>query len=110
MKSNPILTLPVKATAALTKQRFVTIDGTVPAAAASAFGVARTNAAINEKVAVDNLGSTVVEAGAPIAKGAAVEVGANGKAAPKAAGVTVGRALSAATADGDLFEMFLIPN
>lgn len=110
--SIPLLTLSVQATAALTKDRFVTAAGAVATAAGRALGVTRSNAAIGERAPVDVLGTTVVVAGAAIAADAAVEVGATGKAVTLAAGVKVGRLApgSSAAADGDLVEVVLIPN
>ena len=110
--SIPVLTLSVKATAALTAHRFCTGAGAVPAGAARALGVARTDAAIGELAPVDVLGVAVVTAGAAIAAEALVEVGTAGKAVTKSAGVTVGRLApgAVAAADGDLIEVILIPN
>ena len=79
-------------------------------AAGNAIGVTNTSAAVGEYVATDVLGTTVVTAGAAIAKGAAIEVGTAGKAVTKTSGVTVARALQAATADGDRIEVMLISN
>lgn len=109
-QSIEILSLPVKATAALTSRRFVTVAGAVPAAGANALGVARSDGATGETVAVDVLGTAVVEAGGAISAGAAVEVDASGRAVTQSTGVTVGRALEAAAAAGDFIEVLLIPN
>lgn len=110
--SIPLLTLSVQATAALTKDRFVTAGGAVATAAGRALGVTRSDAAIGERAPVDVLGTTVVTAGGAIAADAAVEVGATGKAVTLASGVKVGRLApgSSAAADGDLVEVILIPN
>lgn len=110
--SIPLLTLSVQATAALTKDRFVTAGGAVATAAGRALGVTRSDAAIGERAPVDVLGTTVVTAGGAIAADAALEVGADGKAVTLAAGVQVGRLApgSVAAADGDLVEIVLIPN
>lgn len=101
---------PVKATAAITGERFVSATGAVAAAAGNALGVARSNAAIGEVFPVTTLGTAIVTAGAAIALGARVEVGATGKAVTRAAGIPVGVALQAAAADGDRIEIHLIPN
>lgn len=110
--SIPLLTLSVQATAALTKDRFVTAGGAVATAAGRALGVGRCDAAIGDRSPVDVLGTTVVTAGGAIAADAAVEVGAGGKAVTAASGVKVGRLApgSSAAADGDLVEIILIPN
>ncbi|XVJ69886.1 MAG: DUF2190 family protein [Rhizobacter sp.] len=106
-----LLTLTVAASAALSANRFVTATGGVPAAAANAVGVTRTSAAAaGDLVPVDMLGTTQVEAGAAVAAGAAVETNASGQAITRSAGVTLGRALTAATAAGQLIEVLLIPN
>jgi hypothetical protein len=106
----PLLTLTAIATAILAAERFTTAAGAYPAAAANAFGVTNTNAAIGDRVAVDVIGTTVVTAGAPITAGAYLQVGADGKAVPRVAGVTVAQALQAASADGDRIEVLLISN
>ncbi len=110
--SIPVLTLSVKATAALTHERFVTATGAIATAAGRALGVTRSDAAIGERAPVDVLGTTVVTAGGVIAADAAVEVGAAGKAVALALGIQVGRLApgSSAAADGDLVELILIPN
>jgi len=109
-QSIEILSLPVKATASLTSRRFVTIGGAQAGAGATALGVARSDGAIGDQVPVDVLGTAVVEAGAAIVAGAAVEVDASGRAVTKNTGVTVGRALEAAAAAGDFIEVLLIAN
>lgn len=111
MKQNiSILSLTVVATAAITTNTLVTIGGAVAAAAGTALGVADTAAAIGQAVSVSVVGTALVTAGAAIAAGAAVEVGAAGSAVTRVTGVTVGRALSAAAAAGDLVEILLIAN
>jgi hypothetical protein len=64
----------------------------------------------SELVPYDVLGTTVVVAGAAIAAEQLVEVGADGRAVPHAAGVAVARAKQDATANGDRIEVFLLPN
>lgn len=111
MQSIPILTLTFKATAAILAERFVSPTGAITATtAANSAGVARSNAAIGEAYPVDVLGTAVVVAGAAIAVGAEIEVGAGGKAVTKSAGKTVARALQSATGDGSRIEVLLIPN
>lgn len=110
MQSIPLLTLSIPAAAALTARRFVTHTGAVPAAGANVAGATCTDAASGALVAVDVLGTTIVEASAAIAKGAAIETTNTGKAVTKDTGITVARALQAAAADGDLIEVLLIPN
>ncbi len=111
-QNTSVLTLSVKATAALTNETFVGPTGAVAVAAGNALGVTRSDAAIGEFAPVDALGTTMVTAGAAIAAGAAVEVGAAGRAVTKAAGVAVGRLApdSVAAANGDRVEIILIAN
>lgn len=105
----PLHTITLKATADLTKQRFVDVDGDYPAAKARAIGVVRADVLDTENAGVHTLGSAIVEYGGTIAVGEAVEViGAEGKAGPFTDGVKVGIALSAG-ADGDFGEIYLIP-
>lgn len=107
-----LLALTANANGAITALRFVGHDGAVATAAGNALGVACTAAADGEDFPVDVIGTTVVEAGAAIAEGAEIEVGANGKAVTQSAGVTVARMApgSSASADGDLVEVLLIAN
>lgn len=92
-------------------QTFVGPDGATAAAAGNSIGVAP-NYAKDEPMAVDHLGLVTVVAGAAIAAGAEVEVGANGRAVTLAAGVKVARVHpeDSAAADGDRIRVFLIPN
>ena len=104
------LTLGIAATAVIAINQAVTAAGAVAGAGLNAIGTANTGAAIGERVPVSAGGTALAIAGAAIALGAAVEVGAAGKLITKAAGIAVGRAITAAAADGDQFEVFLIPN
>lgn len=99
--AQPILTTSITALAALTRLRFVGLDGDVAAAGDKALGVGATAADLGEQASVDVLGIVVVTAGAAIAAKAEVEVGANGKAITKAGGIGNGYALDAALVDGD---------
>ena len=110
MQNVSILALTIGMTASVVSRRFVTIAGAHAAAAGTALGVSRTNGEDGDDVAVDVLGTTVVTSGAAIAKGAAIEVGADGKAVTQSAGVTVARALDAATASDQDIEVLLIQN
>lgn len=106
-----ILTLTITAAAALSANRFVTAVGAVPAANAPCVGVTRTGAgASGDLVPVDVLGTTMVEASAAIAAGAAVATTADGRAATHASGSVLGRALTASSAAGQFIEVLLIPN
>jgi hypothetical protein len=105
-----ILTLTVKAAAALTANRAVTVAGAVPAAGAACIGVTRTAGATGDLVPVDALGTTMAEAGAAVAVGDALEVDNLGRVITLNTGVKVGRALQAASAAGKVIEVVLIPN
>lgn len=105
-----LLTLSVVATAALTQFRAVNALGAVPAAGGRCIGFADFSGDIGERVSVGALGTTVAEAGAAFAAGAALELDASGRVITKAAGVTVGHALTAAAALGSQVEVLLIPN
>lgn len=109
-QSIPILSLPKRATAALTAERFVSPTGGLPTAGGNTLGVTRSNAAIGELTTVDILGTAVVVASAAIAEGAAIETLADGRAVTRTTGVTVARALQAATAAGQSFEVLLVAN
>ena len=99
--AQPILITSIAALAALTRLRFVGLDGDVAAAGAKALGVAEVGAAQGEQASVSTHGILLVTAGAAIAAEAEVEVGANGKAITKAGGIGNGYALDEALADGD---------
>lgn len=102
----------VLATAAIAANRFVSYDGTHTAAAPAsgvkdAQGVSEEAAAVGEAVSVITGYSALVEASAAIAVGAYVKPAADGsgKAAAGALADHCGRALSAATAAGQLLEV-----
>ena len=114
-----ILARSVKAAAAAKANRFLTYAGAIPAAGANSYGVTVSDAAAGEMVAVDALGTTIVEStAAAIGIGDAVATAAPGAAnvdggkAVKHAGNAkiVGRALTAVPAAGGLLEIMLIPN
>ncbi len=110
MQSISILTLSIVASGAITKHRFVTPGNTQAGAGVNTLGVAREDATLNAGLAIDVVGTAIVEAGGAIAAGAAVETDATGRAVTKTTGVTVGRALQAAAAAGDFIEVLLIQN
>lgn len=111
-QNTALLTLSVKAIAALTALRFVSPTGAVATAAGNAVGVTRSDAAVGELAPVDVLGTAQVTAGGAIAAGAAIEVGTGGKAVTASTGKVVARAApgETAAADGDVLEVILIPN
>lgn len=109
-QSLSIYALSVMATAAITARTFITTAGTVAAAAGTADGVARSDAAVGELFAADTLGTAEVIASAAIAKDAYIEVAAGGQAVTRTTGIPVAKALQAAAAAGDVIEVYLIPN
>jgi hypothetical protein len=106
----PILVLTAIALAGISRGTAVGFAGTTASAGAAMLGVADTAAYVNDELAVDVIGTTSCVAGAAIAVGALIQVGADGKFITKAAGVTVGRALTAAAGDGADFSALLIPS
>ncbi len=111
-QSHSVLTLTVVASGAIVANRFVSPMGDQAGDGENALGVARFTVADNKPVAVDMLGTTVVEAGAAISAGALVQSNAEGKAITKAAGVSVGRMApgQGASIAGRPVEIILIPN
>lgn len=108
--NNSIFVQTIVATAVLTGFRGVTIAGGVPGAGLTGLGLAQTGGVVGDAVPVNVLGTAVGEAGAAIALGAALEFDALGRVITKAAGVTIGRALTAAANVGDQVEVLLIPS
>lgn len=106
----PVFTETIQATEALTANRFVSHAKGLPSAGGNTFGVALSNAAIGDDVTVVSLGTAPAEASAAIAEGAAVEVLADGRIVTASTGVPVARARQAASAAGQVIEVFLIPN
>jgi hypothetical protein len=111
-QARPVQALTVTAVGAITAARFVGTDGDQAAAAANAFGVAETDAAAGDALAVTSLGTAIVETGAAIAAGALVEADASGRAVTRSAGAILGRLApdESASAAGQFVEVILIPN
>lgn len=107
---NSLLALPKIASGVIAAERFVTHAGAQAGAAANTFGVARSSAAVGDAFPVDVVGTAIVEVGAAVANGAAIETDANGRGITRTSGPTVARALQAATAAGQRIEVLLIPN
>lgn len=110
MQHRAILTLTLLATATLTANRFADYDGGLPSDGGNAMGVVRHNGVSGENVAVIVQGTAPVEVSGAISKGDLVEVGADGRIETQSAGVSVGRALEASTAAGQVIEVLLLPN
>lgn len=107
----PLLTLSVLLTGAVAANRFVTPAGVQAGADANTLGVARSAGAIGERVAVDVIGTAVVETGAAVAANATLETDASGRAVTWAtSGPKVALALEAASGAGQFIEVLLMPN
>ncbi len=99
------------ATAALAAHRFVAYDGGYPTTAGgakAAQGVTETAAASGEAVSVVTGYSYLVEAGGAVAFGALVKADATGRAVTGSLSEHCGRALGAATAEGQLIEVEIL--
>lgn len=99
------ITLPVPAAANLSRRRFATNAGTVPAAGAWCPGIVTADVDSGEQASVNTHGALLVESGAAIAADAAVQTDASGRAITLAAGVSLGRALDAAAAAGEFIRI-----
>jgi hypothetical protein len=109
----PGATVTGEASANVTGKRFLAITGNIKSdgsltvahatAAGRTCGVSKYDAASGKKVGIVRASKAVVPvtAGGNIAAGAEVEVGANGTAVTKSAGVAVGYAETAATSGQD---------
>lgn len=105
-----VLTLAVVAAASLAAERFVGADGNYPAAGGAAFGVTNTSGANGDRVPVDVMGTSIATAGDVIDEDDLLQVGTDGKLVPHTTGVAVAKALQAAGADGERFDVLLLPN
>jgi hypothetical protein len=105
-----LLTDTIVASAAVAASRFVSQAGGYPTTTAPAYGATRTAGAVGDLLPVDVLGTTAVAAAAAIAVGDAIKSDDEGRAAVAGASdLAVARALSAATAAGQLVEVLLTP-
>lgn len=105
-----VLTLTAQASGSVAEHRFVTYAGAQAGADANVLGVNRYAVTDAELMAVDALGTTIVEAGAAITAGDALETDASGRAITQTNGPVVGRALQAASGAGARIEVLLLPN
>lgn len=111
--SIPTLTLTVIAAAALVNNRAVNQAGNYPAAGGLAFGITRSDAATGDPTPVDVQGTAIATAGAAFSKDVPLMVGTDGKlVAHDGDGDkhAVARSMQAATADGQLVEVLLVPS
>ncbi len=101
----------IKLAADTAKHLFVEVDGSLPSAGAYALGTTERAGKKGEYVGVLVLGQGVAVASAAVAAGALLKVDGDGKVLTATSGkIAVGRALTAATADGDEIEYIAIPN
>lgn len=99
--SIPILAETLKAPSAVTKHRFVKINGAMAGAGEAVFGVAQYDAATGDHYAATVAGRIAVEAGAAITLGQRVKSDAQGRAIPAATeDAAAGMAVSAAAGAG----------
>lgn len=106
-----ILTLSLVSAGAIAANRFVTPGVAQAGNQVNTLGVSRVAAVgAGERIPVDALGTTTIEAGAAVAVGATIQSDANGRGITWAAGAKVAIALEAAGALGDLIEIMLVPN
>ena len=106
----PVLTLSITATADLVGGRAVDLDGGYSTAAGNSLGALSMDTSTGNEGGVVRLGVKTVEAGGAIAADEQVEVGTDGKYVAYSAGVIVGKALTAAAADGDPVSVDLYQN
>ena len=97
---NVILITSLTATGTITKNRFVTYGGAQAGAGVAVAGVSDDNVVAGEMFGNKARGWMIVEAGAAVAQGAAVESDASGRAITLNTGVQAGRAIDAAAAAG----------
>ncbi len=110
--STPLYTRSLVAATDLTARRFVTTTGQIPAGGGAVVGVTRTAAIAGDAVAVDILGSTLVEAGVAVAIDADLTTDALGRAVAITDAATqrcAGRAMTAVAAAGQVVEILLLP-
>lgn len=106
-----ILSLTARSTGAILKKRAVTYAGAQAGAGVTILGIADFGAtAAGQDVTVDVIGTSIATSGAAFAVGTALETDASGRLITRSAGVTVARALEAATAADQLIEVLLLAN
>lgn len=79
-QSTPLLALTVLATAIVSAHRFLTLDGAHAAAGGDAIGVGKHDGTIGDAIAVDAIGTAIVETGGIFAKGDYLASDATGRA------------------------------
>lgn len=112
MQKSPILTLSRVAASAVAATRFVDFDGNHAADGEKPLGVSAYAAATGAALAVDVLGTTMLEAGGAIVLGGPIKPAADGSGkgiAQGGSGPIAAYALEAASGDGKLIEVLLVP-
>ena len=110
-QSIPVLTLTQALTGTVAANRFTTVAGIQTGADLNALGVSRVGGGSGEKIPVDVLGTSIVEAGAAVAAGATLKSDSTGRGITwVTSGARLGIALEAAGGAGELIEVMLIPN
>ncbi len=112
MQKISVLTLTVASTVAIVANRFITLDGAVPAAGGVAFGIADQGASGPGKlVPVDVIGTSKLETGGAFAAGTILKCDALGRGiAQGGAGEVLARALQPSGAAGLTVEVLLLPS
>lgn len=106
--SNPFLTYTCTASGTLVQYQPVNAVGSAVTSGAAANGFVQVAAVSGDKIPVVMIGTSRAVAGAAITAGAQVEVGTTvSKVVTKDQGVAIGRALTAAAADGDIIEVLI---
>lgn len=112
MQQTPILSLTQTAASIIAANRFLDFDGNHAADGEKPLGVSAYAAAVGAAVSTRVLGTTMLEAGGAIAKGGPIKPAADGSGkgiAQAGAGPIAAYALEAATGDGKLIEVLLVP-
>lgn len=105
-----LLTIGLPIAATIAQYQPLTATGAAASAAGNAVGFAQVAGVSGDRLPVVVAGTSIAIAGAAIAAGALVEVHTTvTQVVTKSAGVSIGRALMAASAAGDQIEVLIIP-
>lgn len=105
----PLGTVGITATATIAQYQPIQASGAAATAAGNAVGFANVAGVSGDRIPTTVIGTAIAVAGAAIAVGALVEVHTTvAQVVTKAAGIAIGRALTAASAAGDLIEVLII--
>ena len=99
----------VTAAADLTAGQICTLAGSVSTAGIYGYPC-HADTLTGDNASLSLCGVAMVKAGAAVSAGALLEVGTSGQVITRSAGVTVGRAVTAATGAGQNLLMIIIPN